>query len=118
MLSPIFVLSSLTATQDSRQGGVKLDRPLTQIMLPTRFFFLDSLLLSKVVPTGAQDDSSKKLRLPPSGRKDTEMKASFKEFLLALLETDHTHRLTASEAMCRIPKESEWLEIVSKKISL
>ncbi|CAE7585459.1 zyg-1 [Symbiodinium pilosum] len=71
-----------------------------------------------VVPTGAQDDSSKKLRLPPSGRKDTEMKASFKEFLLALLETDHTHRLTASEAMCRIPKESEWLEIVSKKISL
>ena len=75
--------------------------------------------LSKVVPTGAQpDDSARKLRLPPSGRKDTEMTPSFREFLLALLETDHSQRLTASEAVYRIPRESEWLEITTKKISL
>ena len=46
------------------------------------------------------------------------MTPSFKEFLLAVLETDHSRRLAASEVVYRIPKESEWLEITTKKISL
>ena len=85
----------------------------------TRMLAVPNVKLCKVVPTGAPpEDAARKLRLPPSGRKDTEMTASFRDFLLALLDTDHSHRLTASEAMYRIPKESEWLEITAKKISL
>ena len=76
-------------------------------------------LWSQVVPTGSpSEESAHKLRLPPSGRKDTDMTPSFKEFLLAVLETDHSRRLAASEVVYRIPKESEWLEITTKKISL
>ncbi|CAE7260557.1 unnamed protein product [Symbiodinium sp. CCMP2592] len=72
-----------------------------------------------VVPTGSpSEESARKLRLPPSGRKDTDMTPTLKEFLLVLLETDHSRRLAASEVVYRMPKESEWLEITTKKISL